>query len=379
MRQTSIRSLIGVVTVASAFCGMASMVSCGSNWRMHESQVISAAKPAAQEAPAWVQGKLPLTEDRIFFIGRSHTPDDHRGHLTDGEWGTSQHRRTPNKRVGYTVLDERDLVQSARNDVYDQIRQRLSPRSFGTTGQTLTMTVDVGNCMDCGDPLPELARMPVQPSCNEPCLRHSNTTWPNSASNNRCGSCTSTAVQGGVPVVFADNCGTCDNRHAFQSQAKSGCSSCPTEISSSSYPWNQSYWPHYSNIQGRDLSTVNIGVDSVMPAMLANVMEEELHFEKWHVHEGGDSGNRPFAEGRDEWQSYKCWMLCSIPRAEYELIVNEFRSTYRTMLAQGMSRNQDDRARRVDWETRMQDTEMRRRNRESSGEVLYDYYDIPRR
>jgi hypothetical protein len=376
VRQTSIRSLIGIATVASAVCGMASMVSCGSNWRMHEAQVVPAAKPAGLEAPDWVQGQLPMAEDRVFFIGRSHTPDYHREFMRDGN---SYPAPKPQHRVGYTVLDERDLVQSARNDVYDQIRQRLSPRSFGTTGQTLTMTVDVGNCMDCGDPLPELARMPVQQSCNEPCLRHSSTTWPNSASNNRCGSCTSTAVQGGAPVVFADNCGTCGNRHAFQSQATPGCSSCPIEVASSSYPWNQSYWPHYSNLQGRDLSTVNIGVDSVMPAMLAHVMEEELHFEKWNVHEGRDSGGRPFAEGRDEWQSYKCWILCSMPRAEYEIIVNEFRDTYRMMLAEAVSRDSSDRDRRVNWETRVQDTEMRWRSGESSGEVLYDYYDIPHR
>lgn len=60
----------------------------------------------------------------------------------------------------------------------------------------------------------------------------------------------------------------------------------------------------------RDLNVMNIGLESVMPALLAQLQEEEIYFEKWHVHEGHDGGNRPFAEGRDEWMSDKCWMLC---------------------------------------------------------------------
>jgi hypothetical protein len=68
-----------------------------------------------------------------------------------------------------------------------------------------------------------------------------------------------------------------------------------------------------------------------------------------------------------------------MPRAEYEIIVNEFRDTYRMMLAEAVSRDSSDRDRRVNWETRIQDTEMRWRSGESSGEVLYDYYDIPHR
>jgi hypothetical protein len=319
-----------------------------------------------------------MAEDRVFFIGRSHTPDYHRDYLVDGKWGFSQHRRTAPTRVGYTVMDERDAVQSARNDVYDQVRQRLRPRSLGKTTQVMESMVDVGTCVDCGDRLPNVARMPVQQPCNEPCVRTRYSSWPNSASHDRCGGCTDHAVNGGICVVFADNCGTCGERHAFQAQADPTCNTCPIQVSVSNYPWNQPFWPEYANIQGRDLSLVNVEVDSVMPALLAHVNEEEVYFEKWHVHEGPDPWGRPLAEGRDEWQSYKCWILCSIPRAEYEMIVTDFRGTYQTLLAESVSRDRDDRQRRVDWESRIQDAELQWRTGESA-DVVYDYYDRPRR
>ncbi len=367
-----------MLMTAAAVIG-SSVVGCGSNWRMHEARVVSPAKPATSEAPSWVQGRMPMSEDRVFFIGRSHTPDYHRDYLRDGQWGVAQHGRTPDTRVGYTVMDERDLVQSARNDVYDQIRQRLAPRSLGTTAQTIESTVDVGNCVDCGDPLPQLSRMPIQQPCNEPCLRRQGTTWPNSASHDRCGSCTGEAVARGQSVVFADDCGTCGDRHAFESHGNPDCGGCPTRVSVSTFPWNEPYWPHYGSVQGRDLSLINIGIDSVMPALLAHVNEEEIYFEKWHVHEGHDASDRPFAEGRDEWQSYKCWVLCSIPIAEYEHLVGDFRGTYQALLAESIERDRMDRDRRITWERRVQDAELSWRTGEHSGEAVYDYYDRPRR
>jgi hypothetical protein len=320
-----------------------------------------------------------MAEDRIFFIGRSYTPDYHRDRLTDGEWGHDQHRRTPPTRVGYTVMDERDAVQSARNDVYDQIQQRLRPRSFGTTTQLIQSTVDVGTCLDCGDDLPTGNRMGVQSACNEPCVRSRSATWPNSASHDRCGRCTGEAYARGICIEFADNCSTCDKRHAFRAQSDPTCDSCPIQVSVSDYVWNQPQWPHYSTIQGRDLSMVNVGIDSVMPAMNAHVNEEEVYFEKWHVHEGDDPWGRPFAEGRDEWVSYKCWILCSIPRAEYEGIVDDFRQTYQALLANSISRDEADRMRRVEWESRIQSAELEWRTGETGVDVVYDYYDRPRR
>ena len=363
--------------MAAALIG-ASLSGCGSNWRMHESRAIEAAKPSTPDAPAWVQGRMPMAEDYVFFIGRSHTPDYHRDHLRDGEWGFSQHNRSPATRVGYTVMDERDAVQSARNDVYDQIRQRLAPRNLGMTAQNIHSTVDVGTCYDCGDSLPAASRMPVQQACNQPCLRTAGSTWPNSASHDRCRGCTNDAIDRGERVVFASECCNCSDTHVFESQPDPSCGTCPITIAASDYPWNQPLWPHYGSIQGRDLSTINVGVESVMPALLANVNEEEIYFEKWHVHEGSDAGGRPFAEGRDEWQSYKCWLLCSIPLAEYEAIVGDFRGTYKTLLAESVARDSDNRARRVDWESRIQQAELDWRTGEGV-DVVYDYYDRPSR
>ena len=91
----------------------------------------------------------------------------------------------------------------------------------------------------------------------------------------------------------------------------------------------------------------NIGIDSVMPALLARLQEEETYFEKWQVHEGDDENSRPNAEGYDEWHSYKCWVLSSIPRDEFELIVKEFREKYQALYVKALARIEQDRDRRV--------------------------------
>jgi hypothetical protein len=359
------------------------LAGCGSNWRMHQAELVEG-KPSSDQAPAWVSGTLPQSEDRVYFIGRSHTPDLHRDYagerhdrFRDGEWSFTSARVAPHTRVGYTVMDERDAVQSARNDIYDQIRQRLSPRNMGTTGQLVQSIVDVGACLDCGTSVPAIRTSPQSP-CNEPCLRSGATTWPNTASQGRCGSCTATAVSNGIGVNFVDVCGACGRTHTFRSAAVPGCDTCPVQISATAAPWGGPSYPDYSEIMSRDVSIVNVGVDSVMPALLANVQEDQVYFEKWHIHEGHDRAGRPFAEGRDEWMSFKCWMLMSIPRAEYQEIVAEFRGRYATLLATSMSRDSDDRARRVQWETAIQDNELKLQSSGRSG-VVFDYYDNPQR
>jgi hypothetical protein len=173
--------------------------------------------------------------------------------------------------------------------------------------------------------------------------------------------------------------------HAFESRQDPSCDSCPIKVAvveaegGTGYPWHQPLWPEYGDIQGRDLSLINLSVESVMPAMLAHVNEEETYFEKWSVHEVADGFGRPFAEGRDEWQSYKCWMLCSIPRADYEMLVSDFRGTYKRLLSESIDRDRSDRQRRVDWESRVQDTELDWRSGNGGTEVVYDYYDRPKR
>ncbi|MBT5658257.1 MAG: hypothetical protein HOI89_10790, partial [Phycisphaerae bacterium] len=81
MTQTRMHGLIGGVMVAIAAGSLASMSGCGSNWRVHQEQPL-VSKPSTPNAPSWVQGRMPMAEDRIFFIGRSYTPDYHRDHLT---------------------------------------------------------------------------------------------------------------------------------------------------------------------------------------------------------------------------------------------------------------------------------------------------------
>jgi len=340
-------NLIGGVVVAVMAGGLMSMTGCGSNWRVHEARPL-VGKPSTANAPSWVQGRIPMAEDRIFFIGRSHTPDRHRDSLRDGEWGSSQHRRTPSKRVGYTVMDERDAVQSARNDVYDQVRQRLQPRNVGTVGQIVTTSVDSGTCASCGTTI-SLVVTPHQAACNEPCLRSPLTTWPSSASTGQCGSCASHDDGSGRPTEFVGSCSGCSGSHVFAIE-KDGTS----HVSIVSKLTNQhrapDYLPALRGEMARDINVINVGLESIMPAMLAHLQEEEIHFENWHVHESDDAWGRPLAEGRDEWVSYKCWILCSIPREDYMSIAGDFRERYEELYDIGMARSEEDRSRRVEWE-----------------------------
>jgi hypothetical protein len=49
------------------------------------------------------------------------------------------------------------------------------------------------------------------------------------------------------------------------------------------------------------------------------------------------------------------------------------------VLAENLSRDLADRARRVEWESRIQEAELQWRTGESGVDVVYDYYDRPRR
>jgi len=341
--QTPMHGLIGGVIVAAVVGSMASMTGCqgGSNWRVHEEQSL-VGQPSTPNAPDWVRGHIPMGEDRIFFIGRSHTPDRHRMVTGAGQQG-----RTPSARVGYTVMDERDAVQSARNDVYDQVRQRLQPRSVGTVGQIATSSVDFGTCSDCGTDV-SLVVTPHQAPCNEPCLRSPLTSWPNSAATGKCGSCTSPSGSG-QPAEFVGSCSGCGESHLFAV----GTDGTPyVSVMATLTELNRvpDYLPAPSSGMARDLNVMNIGIESVMPALFANLQEEDIHFERWQVHEGDDHWDRPFAVGRDEWVSYKCWILCSLPRDDYMRISEEFRGRYVELYDLTMSRSEEDRSRRIAYE-----------------------------
>ena len=85
----------------------------------------------------------------------------------------------------------------------------------------------------------------------------------------------------------------------------------------------------------------------MMPSVAAYLLEEEVYFEKWHVRDGNDAFPRPFANGRDEWQSYKCWMLCSIPSEEFYSIAEDFREKYQELYELAIERADQDRTRRM--------------------------------
>jgi hypothetical protein len=236
-------------------CVLLAIIGCkgrGSNWRLHEQKQITQMPMSNEASPDWVKGIVPQSESRIFFVGRSRTPDTPKnldGYYNIRKNGKSLNEnahlynhppkeaavleydrfyRDPSQRTGFTVMDERDAVQSAREDILDQMQQRLAPRNMSEN-------------------LSPLAR------------------------------------------------------------------------------------------------EMNINLESMMPSLAAYLSEEEVYFEKWHVHEGSDSNGRPMAEGRDEWQSYKCWMLCSIPAEEFYSIAELFRERNNDFYERALDRQEKQR------------------------------------
>ena len=317
-------------------------VSCGSKWQAHQELHVSEATMFSDAAPEWVRRGPGCMEGidptRLYFVGRSHVPDFRRNDFKTGS------NRVSAERIGYTSLDERDAVQSARNDVYDQVRQRLAPRNYGMAAQTVGVSVDVGQCVDCSTEVPMLATSVEQP-CNDMCARDGFQQCGTGA----CGQQVSTgATLGSFPSGRSGSAsGGCGG----------GCGkACGTEMSKLVCGFRKpDYLPIDAGQMARDLNLLNIGVDSVMPAMLAGLEEEEVYFEKWNVQEGPDSFTRGLAEGDDEWQSSKAWVLFSIPREEFAMIASEFRVRYEGLFNQAMEWSLADRARRIAWE----ETEMK--------------------
>jgi hypothetical protein len=328
---SSVRRLLPVVALGFA------CVSCGSKWQAHQDTQVAQATMTSPTAPEWVRRGPGCMEGidptRLYFVGRSHIPD-----LRRNDYGRSNNRVSA-ERIGYTVLDERDAVQSARNDVYDQVRQRLAPRNYGMTAQTVGVSVDVGQCVDCSDEVPMLSTGVEQP-CNDMCARDG---------FQQCGSgsCGQSVSTGATLQAFPTG---------GASSSASACSgscgkSCGTEMSRMVCGFRKpDYLPIDAGQIARDLNLLNIGVDSVMPALLAGMEEEEVYFEKWNVQEGPDAFGRTFAEGDDEWQSYKAWVLFSIPREEFAMIASEFRIRFESLFNQAMEFALADRARRIEWE-----------------------------
>ena len=323
------------------FIAMTALAGCGSNWRMHEAERATDNQISKPNAPEWVKGKVKKDEELIYFVGRSSTPDmPRRGGLSN-----RAQAKTPDGRTGFTVMDDRDAIQSARTDVQDQIFQRLMPRNYGTTGQIVSENNDVGTCVDCGVPI-GMVSTAIQARCNEPCYRSENAAWTN-AGQLKCANCEG-KVSSTQPATFATGgvCGSGCKSPGNCSHAASG-----TLFSQLVQSYKKAdYVPMLDHQMALDINMFNIGIDSVMPALLARLQEEETYFEKWQVHEGDDENSRPNAEGYDEWHSYKCWVLSSIPRDEFELIVKEFREKYQALYVKALARIEQDRDRRVKFE-----------------------------
>lgn len=335
-RETHLKSFFVIALVA--------LTGCGSNWRMHEAERVTDNQVSKSNAPDWVKGKLGqygAEEGYIYFVGRSSTPDMPRS----GGVSNGTQAKTPNGRTGFTVMDERDAIQSARTDIQDQILQRLMPRNFGTTGQIVSENNDVGTCVDCGVPI-GMVSTGIQARCNEPCYQSTNAAWTN-AGQLKCASC-SGKVASTQPATFATG-GVCSS----DCKSSGNCShaSSGTLFSQLVQAYRKAdYLPMLNRQMALDLNMFNIGIDSVMPALLAKLQEKETYFEKWQVHEGDDENSRPNAEGYDEWHSYKCWVLSSIPEKEFDSIVDEFRGKYQALYAKALERIEQDRNRRIELE-----------------------------
>ena len=350
-------------------CVLLTVIGCkgrGSNWRVHEPKQLTPMPMSNEEAPDWVKGYVPQSLDRIYFVGRSRTPDSPkltRGYYNvrkNGEplnenahlYGYSpkeaafleydRYYRDPSQRTGYTVMDERDAVQSAREDVFDQMRQRLAPRNMGNASNLLVNNVDSGTCVNCGDHI-QVYRTGVT-VCNDQCTH----------GRKHCGKRNLKVVS----YNSGDSCGDCH-------QPVAHCAGCSTIVHAvTQLNRTPDYIPTNLTPLARDLNIMNINLDSMMPSLAAYLAEEEVYFEKWHVHEGHDHNGRPMAEGRDEWQSYKCWMLCSIPAEEFYSIAEQFRERYDEFYMTALERAEQDRERRVQWEDANRDTVLSRQEEE---------------
>ncbi|MDG1837866.1 MAG: hypothetical protein P8I91_03590 [Phycisphaerales bacterium] len=291
------------------------------------------------EAPDWVRGLTPKSDSRIYFVGRS---DD-----------------------GITCLSERDAIQSARNDIHDQVRQRLAPRNVGTVGQIAHMSTDSGTCVDCSTPMP-LIRTAIQAPCNAPCL-HASVAGPGDCvSRTHCGPCTPSALNSGKSVEVVSNCGSCDGAHAFSARRRADCASCPTLVHAVNADHRVADYPSYDDRMDRDLNVFNVGLDSVMPALLSQLQEETAYFEEVRTTAAAKRNSR----STPEWgavtgvNGYKAWLLCSIPREEFLSIATDFRSRYEDLYRMTLEWTIEDRSRRIDLETASRRVELDRQAEE---------------
>jgi hypothetical protein len=321
------------IAMAALAAGTMLAVGCvkkSTEWHMASSSETVLDRP---EAPDWVRGLTPKSDSRIYFVGRS---DD-----------------------VITCLSERDAIQSARNDIHDQVRQRLAPRNVGTVGQNVNMSTDSGTCVDCNTPMPVI-RMAIQAPCNAPCL-HASVAGPGDCvSRTHCGSCTPSALNSGNSVEVVSKCGSCNDVHAFSTLRRADCASCPTLVHAVNADHRVADYLPYNQGMDRDLNVFNVGLDSIMPALLSQLQEETAYFEGMRVNGTyARSGSRGSAAvNTNKITGHKAWLLCSIPRAEFLAIANDFRERYEQLYDVTLEWTMEDRDRRIDWETASRQVEL---------------------
>jgi len=116
----------------------------------------------------------------------------------------------------------------------------------------------------------------------------------------------------------------------------------------------------------RDLNVFNVGLDSVMPALLSQLQEETAYFEEVRIRTmAGQRNSRSTQMGIGAGvNGYKAWLLCSIPREEFLLIANDFRSRYEDLYEMTLDWTIEDRSRRIDLETASRRGELERQAEE---------------
>lgn len=276
----------------------------------------------AKKSTEWVMAEGVVYADGEAEIGRPwdrpNAPDWVRGLTPQSD---SRIYFVGRSNDSFDNLSEYDALQSARHDIDQQIRDRLKPEQLGNSSQKVDINVDSGTCSDCGHQL--------------------STANPNS----NCASC--------LTLVHAVNDG-----HR-----------------------SPDYLPHDTRI-ARDLNVFNVGVDSVMPALLSQLQEETVYFELvWWVEFEASKQKVAFAarDGRKTVTvagekgklimevgnlGHRAWILSSIPREEFSEIATEFRGRYEELYDMALDWTVEDRQRRVEWETNDRRTELERQAEE---------------
>jgi len=259
-------------------------------------------------APDWVRGQIPDSESRIYFVGRSEDPRifGYQGYIR-GNSNVAKQEKYYYPTYFNSWATERDAVSSARDDIYDQVRQRLAPRNVGNSSNYVVNNVDSGTCADCGSVIP-VSRTNVI-VCNDTCT-HSKSK------------CNSTRISS-----TSSNSFYCQDCHSVAAH----CSGCATIVHAVT---QLNRTPDHLNsadiVLDRDINVININVDSMMPSLAAYMTEDELYF-------GHGTG----------WHEFKCWMLCSIPANEFYQIAEDFREKYEAEYTLAKLRSEEDRNRRI--------------------------------